>query len=316
MTTKDIYGLAVRMGALSDLRGLDRVKKYLNRIRKQYEALPEAEQVEFDAERLVNPYSDTRVLVDNAKGEIRKVLAGIDLKTPELLLADRLGDIDLAITHHPEGVALASLDEVMSLQAEIFSKYGVPINIAEGVLKSRIAEVSRSVAPANHNRSVDSAKLLGLDYMCTHTIADNLGARYLYNLLEDNKEKLETVGDVVNLLKTVSEYKIAIKHNAGPKITVGHKDNSCGRVAITEFTGGTDGGKDVYEKLAQSGVGTIISMHQKEEARSEAKKYHINVIIAGHMASDSLGMNLFLDELEKQGIEVIATSGLIRHRRF
>jgi len=316
MTTKDIYGLAVRLGALSDLRGIDRVKKYLSKIRKQYEALSDTEQAEFDAERLVNPYSDTRVLVDNAKGEINKVLVGIDMETPELLLADHLGDIDLVIAHHPEGRALASLDEVMHLQADILTKYGVPINIAEGVMKNRIAEVSRGLAPVNHNRAVDTAKLLGLDFMCTHTIADNLGARFLFNLIEDNEYELETVQDVVRLLKTIPEYKEAVKHNAGPRITVGHKDNSCGKVAITEFTGGTDGAKEVYEKLAQAGVGTIISMHQKEESRTEAEKYHINVIVAGHMASDSLGMNLFLDELAKQNIEVIATSGLIRIKRF
>ena len=31
----------------------------------------------------------------------------------------------------------------------------------------------------------------------------------------------------------------------------------------------------------------------------EAKKHNINVVIAGHMASDTLGMNLLLDEIEK-----------------
>jgi hypothetical protein len=41
----------------------------------------------------------------------------------------------------------------------------------------------------------------------------------------------------------------------------------------------------------------------------------MNVVIAGHIASDSLGMNLFLDELEKQGIEVITCGGLMRIKR-
>jgi putative NIF3 family GTP cyclohydrolase 1 type 2 len=52
-----------------------------------------------------------------------------------------------------------------------------------------------------------------------------------------------------------------------------------------------------------------------EEHRKEAEKHHINVVIAGHMSSDSLGMNLFLDELEKQGIKVVPISGLIRIKR-
>jgi hypothetical protein len=33
------------------------------------------------------------------------------------------------------------------------------------------------------------------------------------------------------------------------------------------------------------------------------------------MASDSLGMNLFLDELERQGIEIVPCGGLIRVSR-
>ncbi|HPM39035.1 MAG TPA: NGG1p interacting factor NIF3, partial [Candidatus Pacearchaeota archaeon] len=50
--------------------------------------------------------------------------------------------------------------------------------------------------------------------------------------------------------------------------------------------------------------------------RKEAEASHINIVIAGHISSDSLGMNLFLDELEKKGIEIIPFSGLTRIKRF
>jgi hypothetical protein len=33
------------------------------------------------------------------------------------------------------------------------------------------------------------------------------------------------------------------------------------------------------------------------------------------MASDSLGMNIILDELEKKGIDIVPCSGLIRVKR-
>jgi len=84
---------------------------------------------------------------------------------------------------------------------------------------------------------------------------------------------------------------------------------------VTEFTGGTSGSKDIYEKMSQYGIGTVIGMHMSEEHRKEAEKFHINVVIAGHMASDSLGLNLFLDKLEKKGVKVVAVSGLIRVKR-
>jgi hypothetical protein len=56
-------------------------------------------------------------------------------------------------------------------------------------------------------------------------------------------------------------------------------------------------------------------MHIKEEHIKEAKKHHINCIVAGHMASDSIGMNLVLDGLEARGIDIVPCSGLIRVSR-
>ena len=316
MTTKQIYQLAFDLGAKSDLRGEAEVKKYLARAQKKYEKLDEIGKAEFDADKLFNPYSDTRILNDQGKKEIKKIVAGIDIGGAELLVADKLGGVDLVISHHPDGPALADLSGVMDLQAQVLALYGVPINIAESIIKPRISEVSRSTSPVNHNRATDIAKILKLDYICTHTIADNLGARFLFDLIKKEESKLEYVEDLLNLLKTIPEYKDAVRRKAGPTLFAGTPDNHCGKIVITEFTGGTSGSKDIYEKMAQAGVGTIIGMHMGEEHRKEAEKYHINVLIAGHMASDSLGMNLFLDELEKQGIEIVPLSGLIRIKRF
>lgn len=299
------------MGMDADLRGKEKVKKYLDKFKKKYEKLDKEGKEFFDKEKLTNPYSDTRVLVDSGK-QVKKILAGIDMEGQELLLADKLG-ADLVIAHHPEGRALADLHSVMDLQAQVLADYGVPINIAESVLRPRISEVSRGVSPINHNRAVDMAKLLGLDFICVHTPADNLGADFLVKLIKN--KKLETVGDVLEMLKEIPEFKEAAKMGAGPVLFAGSPDNSCGRVVVTEFTGGTSGAKEIYEKMAQAGIGTIVGMHMGEEHRKEAEKYHMNVVIAGHMASDSLGMNLYLDEVEKKGIEVITTSGLIRVKR-
>ncbi len=315
MTTKQIYELAVKMGVRADLRGPEKVKKYLERSKRKYEKLDSESKKEFDKEKMTNPYSDTRILVDFNKKQIKKVLTGIDMEGAEVLLGDKLG-ADLIISHHPEGKALADLHSVMDLQAEVLADYGVPINIAESVLRPRISEVSRGISPVNHNRAIDIAKVLKIDFMCTHTIADNLGARFLYDMIKKKKKELETVGDVLNMLKSIPEFKEAVRYNAGPTLFVGSPDNSAGKIVVTEFTGGTSGSKEIYEKMANAGIGTIIGMHMGEEHRKEAEKYHINVVIAGHMASDSLGMNLFLDELEKQKIEVIPVSGLIRVKRF
>lgn len=315
MTTKQIYKLAIDLGIKSDLRGEEKVLKYLKKQKDRFEKASKNDQKFFDQERLFNPYSDTRILADHNKKEIKKVLVGIDIDGSELFLSREL-KADLVISHHPVGIALADLHSVMDLQVEVLAMYGLPINIAESVTKSRISEVSRSVSPANHYRWVDMAKALKLDFMCTHTIADNLGARFLFDLIEKKEKDFEYVEDVLNVLNEIPEYSEAKKRKAGPMLFSGSPESRCGKVVITEFTGGTSGSKDVYEKMSHYGIGTIIGMHMHEEHRKEAEKYHINVIIAGHMASDSLGMNLFLDELEKKGIEVVPVSGLIRVKRF
>ena len=67
--------------------------------------------------------------------------------------------------------------------------------------------------------------------------------------------------------------------------------------------------------MSQAGIGTEVAMHVGDEDQIEAVKHYINIVIAGHIASDSLGLNIILDELEKQGIEIVACSGFTRFSR-
>lgn len=239
-------------------------------------------------------------------------MAGVDIDTAELMLAEEL-DIDTVIGHHPLGMGLACLDDVMQLQADVYAQYGVPINIAENLMKIKISEVSRGVGAENHYKTSDAAKLLKIGLMNIHTPMDNLVAKFVERKLK--KDKPEYVEDIIKSLLEIPEYKEAAKKGFGPVIFSGAKENRVGRIALTEITGGTSGSKDIYEKLSQAGIGTIVGMHMDEESRKKAEKFHINVVIAGHISSDSIGMNLFLDELEKKGIEIIPCSGLIRISR-
>lgn len=317
MNIKDIFNLAVKKGIESDPRGYERVNKLLEYEKSKYQKLGKEEQEEFDTERLSNPYSDTRILNLGGNGKIKKILAGIDISVSEILMADWLSKkgekIDLIISHHPLGKALASLDETLKLQADVLADQGVPINIAESLLETEIDELGRKLSPGNHYRVVDAAKILDMPLICTHTVCDNLVYSYLAR--EIGKKKPERVEDLIRLIKAIAEYRQAIEYGMGPKIFTGSPSRRCGKIALTEITGGTSGSKHIYERLAHAGVGTIVGMHMDEEHKEEAAKHHINVVVAGHMSSDSLGMNLFLDELEIKGIKVIACSGLIRIKR-
>ena len=316
MKIREIYEYVIARGMEKDPRGIDVAKAHLIRENKRYEEMKEEDKKLYDTDRLTNPYSDTRVLFGTPETEVKRVLVGIDMEVGEVLLADRLGEkgkkIDLIMSHHPEGKALAGLYDVMHLQEGILADFGVPINVAEGIMVSRISEVKRGLMPLNHNRAVDAAKILGLPIMSAHTVADNQVTTFLQELMD--KEKPATLIDIVKLLKTIPEYAEADKHGAGPTIVVGNKKRSAGKILV-DMTGGTSGSEDAYAKLSQAGVGTLLVMHIGEKHRKEAEKNHVNVIIAGHMASDSIGMNLLLDGLENKGLEIITCSGIIRNKR-
>jgi len=313
MKIKDIYKLAISKGIEADFRKEEEIEKMLKRLKEKYEKMEPEEKEEFDLEKLENPFSDTRILFGHPEKEIKKILVGIDIGGEELFLAEKLGNIDLVISHHPQGKALTGLYEVMQLQIDILVQYGVPVNIVERLLRKRINEVARIIAPYNHNRVVDIAKYLNLPLLSLHTPCDNLAAKFVEEKIKkDNPIFLE---EVIKSLKEIPEYKKAIQIDAGPKIFTGDKENRAGKIVITEMTGGTEGAFEIYEKLAQAGAGTIIGMHLSEKHREEAEKANINVVIAGHISSDSLGMNLFLDELEKERIEIVPCSGLIRISR-
>ncbi|MBO8169484.1 MAG: NGG1p interacting factor NIF3 [Thermoanaerobacteraceae bacterium] len=316
MKLREIYELAIQAGIEADYRGEEGIKKLLEKEEKKYEQLKEEEKQDFDTEKLTNPYSDTRILYGDGEKEVKTILCGIDIEVGEMLLADRLREkgteIDLVLAHHPEGKALAALYEVMHLQEDILNQLGVPINVAEGILSSRISEVRRGLLPLNHTRAIDVARILDIPLMCIHTPADNMVTRYLDKLFEEKEP--ETVGDIISILKEIPEYRQAVHDKSGPTVVVGSKEKRAGKVFV-DMTGGTGGSEDAYEKLAHAGVGTVVTMHIGEKHRKEAEKNHINVVIAGHMASDSLGMNLLLDKFAAQGVEIIACSGLIRVER-
>ena len=313
MTIKEIYNLTLQMGALADFRGEHGVRRFLEGKKKKYEKMDEKEKQEFDLEALENPYLDSRIYNISDDKAIKKVLVGIDIEPAELLMAKEIDNIDLIIAHHPFGKGLAYLADVMDLQIDVLNYYGVPINIAEGLMKERISEVARGVNSANHQRTVDAAKILKMNLMNSHTPTDNLAAKFLKNLIEAKNP--ERISDLISLLNEIPEYREATKIGAGPKIFVGDSENRCGKIALTEITGGTEGSPKIYEKMANAGIGTVIGMHMSEDHKKEAESAHLNVVIAGHMSSDSLGINLFLDELEKRGIEIVPCSGLTRISR-
>jgi putative NIF3 family GTP cyclohydrolase 1 type 2 len=313
MNIQQVYKLAIEIGIKNDFRTKTEIAEYLKMKKEGYENLPKDEKPYFDKEKLTNPYSDTRIHFDSGKKNIKRIFAGIDVTPGSIYIAEELHG-DLIINHHPIGLALAGLDDVMNYQVDQMEKAGVPIAIAEKLIHKRISEVARGINPVNHYAVVDAARLMKISLMNVHTPGDNLSAQFVLEKIE--KAKPRYVKDILKIIMEIPEYQEATKLGSGPMLFSGAKNNRCGRIVVSEFAGGTDGSKEIYQAMANAGIGTIISMHQSEEHRKAAEDAHINVVIAGHISSDSLGMNLFLDELEKRDMEIIPFGGLIRIKRF
>lgn len=316
MNLQQVYELALDLGIKADPRGVEGISRLLKRIKKEYSELPEKKKKFFDKESFTNPYSDSRILFGDPQGKVKKVMAGIDAEAAEVLLMDRLNEkgegIDLLISHHPSGHALASLDEVMDVQVDMFAEAGVAENVAYALLEERKGSVKRGISPRNHNKTVDAARLLNVSLLALHTIWDNLGNKFMQEFL--GKKKFDTAGEVLDAVSEIPEFVESTKGKAGPFLAAGTPKARAGKVKVM-FTGGTNPSKELYMELSKAGVGTIVEMHVPEEAVTELKKLHINIVDCGHMAADSIGANIFLDELEKKGIEVVPCSGLIRVKR-
>jgi len=317
MKFEQLYREVVNKGIEVDIRGRKAIEKTLVDKKKAFDKLEKKEQEIFDLETLVNPFADTRMLNGSGDAEIKSMIVGVDVEGDELLLADRLNEkgtkIDLVVGHHPEGRAYANFYDVMDLQVDAFINKGLSASFAENLLTERKGQVGRRVHAANHQRYVDVARLLNLNYMCMHTPCDNLAHQFVNRLVE--KEKPDTLGKLLDLLLVIPEYKDAAKNNNAPQITIGSKSARVSKIMV-EFTGGTEGPEGVYNRLSASGIDTIVAMHQSDEHNKKCKEANINVIVASHIASDAVGINLMLDHLESKGkIKIYEFSGFRRFAR-
>jgi putative NIF3 family GTP cyclohydrolase 1 type 2 len=317
ITLEQAYNVFLKMAKERGPRSVKEIDAKLKKIKKEYDALSKDKKKYFDKERLINPFSDSRILVGEAKKPLKRVMVGIDIMVGEILLANELGKMgkkfDAVIAHHPEGRALIELTQVMDVHEDLAVIDGIPVNVAEKLTKGRISDIDRALHPSNHFQITQAAELLGIPFACFHTFADNQCYFFLKNKI--NKKKPVFLSDIIDVLMEIPEYQEASRLGNEPKIFCGSDNSRVGKISYSGITGGTSGAKELYEKMSQSGVGTIIAMHMNDEHRRLAEEFHLNVIVASHMASDSLGMNILLDVLEKEKVEIVAAGGFIRVSR-
>ncbi len=319
MKLQKFFEAAVDLGIQYDPREKKQIEKMLKKFQEKEKKLSEKEKPYFDAERTWNPYSDCRIINGDGSEEFTHLFVGVDIETPEMLLIDRLREkgqkIDGALIHHPEGRALADLEKVMPLQIDLLATVGVPVNQSEAVLRPRMDKIWRAIHADNLFRVERAAELLDIPAVCCHTITDNM----VWSFMEKHicKKEYEDMGEILDAIREIPEYTMYAQKGNPPIIVNGSRGSRVGKLVATEFTGGTNGPEEFFEAKARAGVGTVLSMHVTEKSLEEAKKHHINIIQCSHMASDALGINLMLDEMQKKDPKMtfIEASGFIRVKR-
>jgi len=319
MKLKQLYKRTIEIGIEADPRGKKQLEKMLKRNQEAFKKLEGKEKELYDEERTWNPFSDSRIINGTGDEDIQRLMVGIDMETPEVLLADRLREkgekIDAIMFHHPEGRALADLEKVMPLQIDVLSQVGVPVNHAEGHLRPRMERIWRALHADNLFRTERTAEILGIPMFGAHTVTDNLVWQFIEKTICQKEH--DDLKSIINALLELPEYKYYAKKGNPPLIVNGSERGRPGRIVATEFTGGTNGPEEFLEAQSRAGVGTILSMHVTEKTLEEAKKHHVNMIQCSHMASDSMGVNLLLDKLmkEEKKLDVLAVSGFVRVKR-
>lgn len=241
---------------------------------------------------------------------IKTVMATIDCDVGDLLLAQAL-NCDAVLTHHPEGTAALNGWRLIRNQIEQMAEWGVPIARAESAIQRRLQQVELNSHARNYGRVVQAAQLLRLAFLNVHVPCDVITRRLIMERLApfNDPKNRATVADVVAALQEFPEQRAAATE---PQVRLGAPDRFAGRVAVA-MGGYTSGGVDVLRAYFEAGVGTVLMMHCPEADLREAREQNLagNLVVTGHMASDSIGINFYLDELQRLGLKVIRAGGIV-----
>lgn len=268
-------------------------------------------QIVLDLVGLDSMPEDSGIVYDNEK-EVKRVLAGIDMDTSMLLVAKQTG-FDCVAQHHPNGIMNPDISELFGRDhMKKLMECGVTINEAQRLAYAGREKRNQAGHTRNKTQMHDVAKLLDISDVAFHTPADILAERTVQAKMNALMEKNPrcTVGDVIDELLTIREYAEALDGQK-PEVWVGNKDSFAGKIYVEMYGVGAPT-LDEYTACINAGVGTFIAMHATPDVVEGLRKLNKgNLIIAGHMASDSVGFNQILKAWEEKGIEVVRISGIV-----
>ncbi|MBU1048799.1 hypothetical protein KKG90_02125 [Candidatus Bipolaricaulota bacterium] len=241
---------------------------------------------------------------------LHKVMFGIDVKAPEVKMAADLG-FDVAMSHHPTGgQARLQFHKVLYRHLDQLTAAGVPLKAVQTIIDDLAEEHRVMASMSNYDHDPSVARLLDMPYMNIHTPLDEIGRRRL----QDAADELAPTNTVAELIAHFQSSFGEFRHaDTQIELRVGQLDRPIGRVVMSHGAG-TNGGYPVAKAYFDHGINTVIYIHCRP---ADSKKLiadfgdNVNLIVTGHVVSDSIGINPYIDRLRGEGIEVTTLSGII-----
>jgi putative NIF3 family GTP cyclohydrolase 1 type 2 len=253
--------------------------------------------------------ADSQVYLENT-GDARRVLFGIDTSIAELMFAKQSG-YDALIAHHPLGEqAVTDFHKVVQRQVEQMTAAGVDKSLATTAVSQRLERPHRARHMSNINALVDTGRLIGLPFCNIHLACDEIGRQLIAKCVASKTGPDATVGDAIAALNSFTEIRNGL---TTPEAWVGGDGNLLGKWVVA-MAGGTNGGYPVFSEYWNAGVNTIFAMHCAEDDLAKLRAHagpQQNLVVTGHMATDSIGINRVIAAMEERGISVTRTSGIV-----
>jgi len=237
----------------------------------------------------------------HVKGKnINKVMIAVDVSTAELLLAKQLG-CDAVIAHHPIGVASVNFYKVFERHIEYMLEHGIPNKIA----KHAVGKLKERVETRNHadiySAVVGSARAINMPFVNIHQPCDEYMRQVIFSAIKSGRT--EYVSDIVKSISKIPEFR-----HAATKVRVrfGSENNKAGHWALV-VAAGTNGGYHIAKAYFEHGVSTIIYLHidYVDLVKMRDDKLHGSLVVMGHLAGDSIGLNALAQKLEDVDVETV-----------
>ncbi len=239
--------------------------------------------------------ADSAIHIDG--NNIKKVLLTIDADPAIIMLAKEPG-YDAVIAHHPIGKSLLNFHKVFDRHIQYMLSYGVDEELAIKAVNALKQKVMLRTHTSIYTHTIAVAEMLDMPLLNIHLPCDELMRLKIIDVLDN----IEKVSDIINNIKKIPEFANA---DTEPLVVYGDADNKVNRYAIV-IAAGTNGGAEIAKLYFVADIDTVVYLHisNEEIAKLKASTIDGNLVILGHLAGDSLGLNIFADVLEKEGLEV------------